>query len=421
MNQPMHQLIVDTSPGVYEVSLSVNGGAHTETKTSYIYVLPTGVTLPYTAADGGNMDDGDFGTESQTAGKSSLFQKGIPSNFFTNSTNCWVTNLTSDVPDDDNESWLYSPSFDFTGISAATLSFDLGMENHFGNAPYGVQVHYSIDDGANWTRLGSDVDTDWYNKGPSSAQSLHSAVFADSIGFLYTSQSISMSYDAAALIGNSSVIFGFVMNAQDAFSSTGFRDGAMIDNFEISATLLPVDLMAFDGRRKGEIIELNWETASEENNDYFIIEKSRDGRNFEKLEVMEGNGDSNVALSYSCFDKEPFIGINYYRLTQVDHDGTYEVFDKIVSVDYFGKQKMALQPNPTRGDNIQLIYQIEQEGEVALEIYNASGILVKSLDVYALNARNVFDISLESLSNGVYFIKTIHRKNIQSMRFVKTN
>ena len=410
-----------TSAGTYEVSLSVNSGAHTETKTSYVYVLPSGQSLPYTTADGGNMNDDDFGTESKTSGKNSFFEKGVPSNYFTNSTNCWVTNLTGDVPLEDNESWLYTPSFDFSTASAATLSFTLGMEAAFSNAPYGMQVHYSLNDGSTWTKLGTDADASWYNKGPSSAQSLHSAVFTDLMGFLFTSQGVSRSINVDALTGNSSVIFGFVFNAEDGFGSDGFLNGAMIDDVVISATLLPVNLTSFNGSRKGNLVELTWETSSEENNDYFIIEKSNDGRNFEKLEVIEGNGNSTIALDYSCLDKEPFIGVNYYRLTQVDYDGTYEVFDKIVAVDYFGKQKITIQPNPTRGDNIQLIYQIEREGSLAIAIYNAAGQLVKHLDVNTLEARNVFDISLENLSNGVYYIRTIQGDQIQSLRFVKTN
>jgi metallopeptidase family M12-like protein/type IX secretion system substrate protein len=185
--------------------------------------------------------------------------------------------------------------------------------------------------------------------------------------------------------------------------------------------LVPVELIEFNGRLNQDKVLLSWRTATEINNDYFLIEKSVDGRNFEKLGTVKGDGNSVISQEYGLVDEHPIIGVNYYRLTQVDFDGNYEVFNKIVAIEYLGVQNMVIQPNPVKGDQIQLIYQTNTEGDLKVDIYNVTGQLVQQLDLEADATRNVFDISLNNFSSGVYIIRTAHHNNIQSLRFVKTN
>ncbi len=406
--------------GIYTVSLTINGGISTKTRTDYIQILPD-EALPYETTDGGDMEGNDFGADSQTAGRTTLWEKGVPSNYFNNATNCWVTDLDADVPSQNNESWLYGPRFDFSNVVTATLNLDLGMEAFFSNAPYGLQVHYSLDNGSTWTRLGTDADANWYNRGPSSAWALSTAVFADQRGFLYTNPSFSWSYDVTALAGNSSVIFGFVFSAAGGFSSGGYLAGAMLDNISVDATFpLPVELSSFNGEKEDKGVRLKWSTESEVNNDYFLIEKSTDGRNFEALGTVQGKGTTYNTESYDWLDDRPSIGVNYYRLTQFDFDGTFEIFNKIVAVTFYGDQEIQVSPNPVKGDQIQLIYQTNTPGELELDIYNTAGQLVQQLNVQTTASRNVFDISLNEISNGVYIIRATQGDTIQSLRFVKT-
>jgi hypothetical protein len=184
---------------------------------------------------------------------------------------------------------------------------------------------------------------------------------------------------------------------------------------------LPVELIEFTGRLNKSEVLLNWRTATEVNNDYFLIEKSTDGRNFEKLGTINGSGNTFIPQDYELIDKQPAIGVNYYRLTQIDFDGTYATFNQIVAVEYLGAQNIAIQPNPVKGNQIQLIYQTTAKGDLKVEIYNVTGQLVQQLDLQTVAARNVFDISLNNLSSGVYIIRTTQQQNIQSLRFVKTN
>jgi hypothetical protein len=86
--------------------------------------------------------------------------------------------------------------------------------------------------------------------------------------------------------------------------------------------VLPVELAKFDAKAAGEKIELSWTTYSERNLYEFIIEKSSDAMNWQKLAEIYPSGNTYDIYSYSTTDPLPFQGINYYRLVSVDFDGS---------------------------------------------------------------------------------------------------
>lgn len=226
--------------GKYEVTLTINSGADSETKTDFIHVLPN-VATPFTAADGGNFETNTdyFGSDDLTGGIN-LWERGIPGNEITtvsSGTNAWKTNLSSDITEATYSCALYSPNFNFTEAGTYTLSFQKSMDINFSNAPMGVQVQYSTDNGENWTRLGSDdgAGTNWYERGPSSTTALETSVIHDRIGFNSNFSNQSTSRDVSFLSGNATVAFRIVFHAVAGFSTAGYtRDGFMVDDFEIS-------------------------------------------------------------------------------------------------------------------------------------------------------------------------------------------
>ena len=92
----------------------------------------------------------------------------------------------------------------------------------------------------------------------------------------------------------------------------------------VTIAILPVELLSFAAKEiSGNLIQLDWKTASETNNDYFIVEKSTDGINFTPIGLVKGSGNSTINHNYSCLDKKnEGILLYYYRLQQVDYDGT---------------------------------------------------------------------------------------------------
>jgi hypothetical protein len=116
------------------------------------------------------------------------------------------------------------------------------------------------------------------------------------------------------------------------------------DNFD--AAILPVEFTSFTAQTDRAGVLLKWQTAKEENNDYFQIEHSIDGRNFSILGKVEGNGTTNNFSNYTFLDEKPAAGINYYRLKQVDYDGAFEYSD-IASAQFGdGSATVVVYPNP---------------------------------------------------------------------------
>jgi len=111
---------------------------------------------------------------------------------------------------------------------------------------------------------------------------------------------------------------------------------------------LPVELSTFSARIIDKKVMLNWETATEVRNYGFDVEKSIDGKNFNKLGFVQGNGNSNSNKYYSFEDNSPETGINYYRLKQIDTDGSFE-YSKIISLNLNIPTEFSLSqnyPNP---------------------------------------------------------------------------
>jgi hypothetical protein len=104
---------------------------------------------------------------------------------------------------------------------------------------------------------------------------------------------------------------------------------------------LPIELISFEGISKSGYNHLFWKTASESNNDYFTIEKTQDGINYNTVININGAGNSNTTLSYDYIDYNVDNTINYYRLKQTDYDGKYS-YSNIISLDNNRKVRLVV-------------------------------------------------------------------------------
>lgn len=115
-------------------------------------------------------------------------------------------------------------------------------------------------------------------------------------------------------------------------SCTGFDDFCP---YYTNNVVLPIELEIFDGINADKYNYIHWVTATEINNDYFILKKSRDGIYWEDIATISGSGSTNTPSMYSYKDYKLYPGANYYQLTQFDYNGESETFDMIsVIVDY---------------------------------------------------------------------------------------
>lgn len=132
------------------------------------------------------------------------------------------------------------------------------------------------------------------------------------------------------------------------------------------SSALPVELIDFKARSSSNSILISWVTATEVNNDYFDVEKSRDGLHFEKISRVDGNGTSSNSIRYSYTDKNPAQGLNYYRLKQVDFDQKFEYSNSLLCKFNAGEGEMVqLFPNPTKGE---FFITLREESDVDIKL-----------------------------------------------------
>src|SRR5690554_599128 len=148
----------------------------------------------------------------------------------------------------------------------------------------------------------------------------------------------SCNYTASSLINCST---GECLTFRFYASSVVNREGwdALMTSTPIPCSPLPVELTFFTGNKTGNINHLSWETATETNNDYFILEHSTDGFSWNEITKEKGAGNSTKINTYFYDHRDFPLAINYYRLTQVDFDGKRETFE-IVSIDNSSDRKL---------------------------------------------------------------------------------
>lgn len=172
----------------------------------------------------------------------------------------------------------------------------------------------------------------------------------------------------------------------------------------ITQTPLPVKLISFTASVSGSIVNLDWKTASEVNNDYFQVQRSANGKDWQDLTRVKGAGNSYESITYNTVDQSPYHGTSYYRLKQVDFDGKYEYsIVESVSLNY----PNVLFPNPT-ADNV-ILTRHRDDGNFdidEIQVFSAAGIQVNGRVVIKILSSTQLEIDLSLLPAGIYLIKT---------------
>jgi hypothetical protein len=175
---------------------------------------------------------------------------------------------------------------------------------------------------------------------------------------------------------------------------------------------LPITLSEFSVKKDKEKSLIQWTTISEINNDYFIVERSNDAENFYEISKVKGAGNSNTILNYQVKDYSPLSGTNYYRLKQVDFDGSYTYSD--IKALNFEKN---LSPTVYYYDNKLHINATDVIHNLQIEIYDVCGKLIYQNNQYCNSNTITVNIN-QNLENGMYIavIRTEEQQN--SYKFV---
>jgi hypothetical protein len=167
---------------------------------------------------------------------------------------------------------------------------------------------------------------------------------------------------------------------------------------------LPIELVDFYGERIDRIHQLYWSTASEINNDYFTIEKSSDAKTWQVMTTVDAVGNATYLNNYSTIDHDPTPGLNYYRLTQTDFDGTSKTYKTIAIsteieiIDHFSN----LYPNPT-SEYFHFNYGGKDfSSPIILSMYDATGKLVKQMEFDSFNNSQNMQVETSDIEVGMY-------------------
>jgi Secretion system C-terminal sorting domain len=163
-------------------------------------------------------------------------------------------------------------------------------------------------------------------------------------------------------------------------------------NFNICVAPLPVIWKSSTTAIiKNKSTHITWAVASQINNDKYIIEHSKDGRNFSSIGEIEGNGTTNETNHYEYIHTSPSIGINYYRIKQVDYDGKYSYSD-IAPVRYEGDSSINIYPNPTTSE-----VTVTTSEPSSIQIFDVYGRVLSKQDIS--EGQNTINIS--GLPSGI--------------------
>jgi hypothetical protein len=179
---------------------------------------------------------------------------------------------------------------------------------------------------------------------------------------------------------------------------------------------LPVQLKTFNVKlTRANTVELNWATATEQNNKLFEIERSADGMLFEKIGDIAGADNSQLERRYTYTDVQPLKGMSYYRLRQVDFDGRSS-YSPVRTTNIGKNAVITMAPSPAT-DIITISTESPAQDDAAWQVFDVSGRLVLA-GIWPAEALSL-DMEVHSLPEGAYTFRLVNRQNLMVKQFYK--
>lgn len=284
-------------------------------------------------------------------------------------------------------------SLDISGALGSTLEFDAqwDIENNWDYA----QVLISTNNGGSWTPLQGQ----YTNPGTGSFQPNGEP--------LYDGTQLSWVHETIDI----SEYTGSQIKLRFHLISDGYitEDGFYVDNIVLKVfNIVPVELTGFYAAVSGSSVNLNWSTSTELNNKGFEVQRRAEGSNeWSALGFVNGSGTSTEVVNYSFTDNNPSSGRSYYRLKQIDFNGTFKIYN-VAAVNFTPVLTYSLEqnyPNPFNPET-RIRFSIPETEHVTLKVYDILGSEVAELVNEVKEAGN-YSVSFnsENLSSGIYIYK----------------
>jgi len=204
-----------------------------------------------------------------------------------------------------------------------------------------------------------------------------------------------------------------------ALSTANMGGTWYIGTKNIVASPLPVEFISFDVVPDRRAVNVNWTTAVELNNDYFIVQRSKNGVYFEDIARVKGAGNSNALKFYSSVDNEPYSGVSFYRLKQVDFNGAF-TFSKTVSVEFNAGDLTGFHVYPTLSSgDFHIAFTGDEDQQVSVTVRNILGQEFYAKEFLLDKDFPAQPVSLSgTIAPGVYTVTASSKANVFVRRIV---
>ncbi len=239
-------------------------------------------------------------------------------------------------------------------------------------------------------------------------------VSAPSQGTLVLNANGTFTYTPAAGFTSGTVSFSYQI-VDNGYAPTTSNIAFVTINYP-SQAILPVKLMSFGAEKEGSSVNISWKVSENETGDYFIVEKSADGKNFSAIATVEMSGFKGTS-EYSSTDNAS-AGTTYYRLKIVNRDNSVS-YSKVVIVKGGNENvDVKLLNNPATA-NLNISYKSDKQINTTLKVYAMSGAQVYQTNLKASAGTNNISVPVQQLQNGSYVLVIDSIQGKKAIQFVK--
>ncbi|GAB3503084.1 hypothetical protein GCM10027341_31700 [Spirosoma knui] len=175
---------------------------------------------------------------------------------------------------------------------------------------------------------------------------------------------------------------------------------------------LPVSLLSFTAKPEGDRVQLAWTTTSERDADQFVVERSADLGEFTAVGKIAAKGTTDQRQDYGLTDMNPLPGVNYYRLKQIDLDGTTHVYKPVAAIVEASQPVVAVYPNPAEAERIHL--RLWNTTDSVIRLLNSTGQAIES--TLEQGVGEAYLVPSSPLTTGLYWLQVQTGGQIQTTK-----
>jgi hypothetical protein len=248
---------------------------------------------------------------------------------------------------------------------------------------------------------------------------------SDSISLWVFKPGDNLTTEITPTIGPISMAAADISPGSIAFRQFNADQRIVVDNIQVSTSwmlnVVPVEFTSFSAAAQNGRVDLAWETASETNNKGFEIQRSIDSENFSVVGYVDGKGTTTKTSNYAYSDKFDVSGKVYYKLRQIDFDGT-STFSNVIEVEsnlITGFEMFQNYPNPFNPSTT-IKFTVAESGMASLKVFNVTGEQVANLFNQTVEKGTVYTVNFDAskLNSGVYFAQLSQGSNVKNIKLI---